>query len=92
MIKIIIKKLPVTDTVINHVLSLAHKPIRVIVLYINFPVSELSDFYKISLTKACPRPAYVIKNSLNFKEKIKHIPIPHHCFFGCNFLVSQNPF
>ena len=53
-----------------------NQPIRVIVPCIDFPVSELSDFYKNILTAACPRTSHVIKNSLHFKEKIKNITIP----------------
>ena len=48
--------------------------IRVIVLYINSPASERSDFYKNILTAACP--SYVIKNGLGSKEKIKNITLP----------------
>ena len=59
-----------------------NNPMRVIVSCINSRVSELSDFYKNILTAACPRPKHVIKNSLDFKNKIKNIKIPHHHIMG----------
>ena len=55
------------------------------------PVTQLADYYKDILMKSCPRPDHVIKNSIDFKDKIKNVIVPsHHCMVSLD-IVSMYP-
>ena len=40
------------------------------------------------LTKACKNPQYIIKNSIDFKEKVKNILIPKNSLMASLDIVS----
>ena len=51
-------------------------PLRTIISCIDSPLSFISNLYKDILTAACPHPSNVVKNSYEFKNKIKDTTIP----------------
>ena len=66
-------------------------PLRIVVSCINWPVSQLPDYYKNLLTIACERPEHVIKNSNDFIDKVKNVTVPKHHIMASLDVVSLFP-
>ena len=54
-------------------------------------MQQLSDFYKEILTKACKYQQYIIKSSIDFKEKVQNISIPQKSVMAFLDVVSLYP-
>ena len=63
-------------------------PLRIVISCIDSPLRQLSDFYKEILTKACKNPQYIIKNSIDFEEKVQNILIPKNSLMDSLDVVS----
>ena len=59
---------------------------------IDTPHADLSDFNKTRLTAACPRTPQFIKNTLDFKSKVKNIHVlPNHIMASLVYLFPSVP-
>ena len=64
-------------------------PLRIIVSYIDSPLSIISDIYKNIISSACPLPSNVLKNSLELKNRINNITIPKNHIMASFHVVSM---